>query len=116
MCDPIDPGHTKKTDISNFYETLAGNLAEVVQYNRDNRKSSKIGNFTIDTICDIFVNESIGTPVDRYAQVSNVLLSASGEKCFNYRYIKMIDELRNVTWTNEAAEGGTLVKVITVIK
>ncbi|XP_046734543.1 putative serine protease K12H4.7 [Diprion similis] len=106
FCDPIDPGHTKNNDIANMYESLASNFAEVVQYNKDNRKSSKTANITIDTICNILVDEKRGTPVSRLAEVSNLLLKANKEKCFDYKYSKMISELRNVSWADEAAEGG----------
>lgn len=106
MCDKIDPAQTKTKDIANLYETLAGNFAEVVQYNKDNRNSSKSANITIDTVCDILVNETKGISVDRLAEVSNLMLSANNEKCLDYKYSKMIDELRNVSWKSEMAEGG----------
>lgn len=106
LCDPIDPGHTKKLDISNLYETLADNFASIVQYNKDNRQSSQTLNITIENVCDILVNEEIGIPIDRLAYVSNTILNATKEKCLDYRYDKMIRELRNTTWTSEQAEGG----------
>ncbi|XP_015607074.1 putative serine protease K12H4.7 [Cephus cinctus] len=106
LCEPIDPGHTKTRDIANLYENLASNFADVVQYNKDNRNSSKTSNITIDTICDILTNETIGVPVDRLAEMNNLIMKANGDKCLDFSYIKMIKELRNVTWNNEAAEGG----------
>lgn len=106
LCDPIDPGHTKKVDISNLYETLADNFAGVVQYNKDNRRSSQTAKITIETVCDILEDEKIGKPIDRLAYISNMLLNATKEKCLDYRYSKMIHELRNVTWASEQAEGG----------
>lgn len=39
-------------DIQSFYENLAGNFADVVQYNKDNRESPS-GNITIPVVCDI---------------------------------------------------------------
>lgn len=106
LCDPIDPGHTKNSDISNLYETLASNFAGIVQYNKDNRQSSATLNITVDTVCDILVNEKIGIPVDRLAVINAMLLNATKEKCLDYRYNKMIHELRNITWASEQAEGG----------
>lgn len=52
LCDPIEKSIENKLDVSNFYETLAGNFAGVVQYNKDNRqgKSAKISKITIDTV------------------------------------------------------------------
>lgn len=106
LCNPIDPGHTKKVDISNLYETLADNFAGVVQYNKDNRRSSQTAKITIETVCDVLVDEKIGKPIDRLAYISNMMLNATKEKCLDYRYSKMIRELRNVTWASEQAEGG----------
>lgn len=53
--------------MANLLESLAGNFAGVIQYNKDNRKTSAGWNITLDTLCDIMVNESIGTPVNRSA-------------------------------------------------
>jgi len=106
LCDPIDPGHTKVNDIRNLYETLASNLAGIVQYNKDNRQSSQTANITIETVCDILVDEKIANPVDRFAYMNNMILNATKEKCLDYRYDKMIHELRNITWASEEAEGG----------
>ncbi|KYN21502.1 PREDICTED: putative serine protease K12H4.7 [Trachymyrmex cornetzi] len=106
LCDPIDPGHTKLVDISNLYEALASNFAGVVQYNKDNRQSSQIVNITIETVCDILVDEKIGKSIDRLAYVNNMILNATKEKCLDYRYDTMIHELRNITWASEQAEGG----------
>ncbi|XP_015116043.1 putative serine protease K12H4.7 [Diachasma alloeum] len=106
LCDQIDPSNTKKNDISNLYENLASNFAEVVQYNKDNRDNSKFGNITIDTVCNILVDQKPGLAVDRLAEVSNMMLNASGDKCFDYLYSKMLDEMRNVSWKAEMSEGG----------
>lgn len=108
LCDPIDPGHTKTTDISNLYESLASNFADIVQYNKDNRQESQTVNITVDTICDVLVNDKLGKSVDRLAYVNGMILNATKEKCLDYRYINMIHSLRNVTWASEQAEGGDL--------
>ncbi|XP_012256835.2 putative serine protease K12H4.7 [Athalia rosae] len=105
FCSPVDT-QTKRNDIANLYESLASNFAGVVQYNKDNRRSSKTSNITIGTICDILVDEKRGTPVSRLAEMSNLLLEANGEKCFEFKYSKMINELCNVSWADEVAEGG----------
>lgn len=110
-------------DIANFFENLADNFAGVVQYNKDNRPGSKI---TIDTVriqsvfklnapkykpfffqlCDILVNETIGTPVTRLANVNDLLLNSSSVKCLDYKYDKMINEMKNVSWNSSAEAGG----------
>ena len=102
LCDPIDPGHTTTLDISNLYETLAGNFAEVVQYNKDNRNET---HYSIDDVCKVLTNKTNSIAVDRLAEVSNMLLKASKEKCLDYKYSKMIEQLRNISWSNKV-EGG----------
>ncbi|XP_044588209.1 putative serine protease K12H4.7 [Cotesia glomerata] len=106
LCDPLDPAATKKNDIANLYETIASNFAEVVQYNKDNRNSSKTANVTIDTICDVLVDEKQGIPIERLGAVNDLLLKANNETCLDYKYMKMIDELRNVSWKAESSQGG----------
>lgn len=63
LCDPIN--EKNKKDVENLFETLAGNFAEIVQYNKDNRhyQSSKRSSVTLESLCDIMVNNSIITPV-----------------------------------------------------
>lgn len=63
LCDPIN--EKNKKDVENLFETLAGNFAEIVQYNKDNRyyQSSKRSSVTLETLCDIMVNGSIRNPV-----------------------------------------------------
>ncbi|EFN78126.1 Putative serine protease K12H4.7 [Harpegnathos saltator] len=106
LCDPIDPGHTKTIDISNLYESLASNFADIVQYNKDNRQESKTANINVDTICDVLTNDELGRPVDRLAYINSMILNATKEKCLDYRYDNMIHSLRNITWASEQAEGG----------
>lgn len=102
----IDPGHTKRNDISNLYETIASNFAGIVQYNKDNRNNSAMANLTIDSACDILTNEKLGIAIDRLAYLSTKILNATKDKCLDYMYSKMIHNLRNVTWNSEEAEGG----------
>ncbi|EZA47726.1 Putative serine protease K12H4.7 [Ooceraea biroi] len=103
LCDPIDS--KKKVDVANLYETLAGNLANIVQYNKDNRQNSRTANITIKTICDVMMDKKIAMPVNRLTYVNDMLLAATEQKCLDYRYDKMIHELRNVSWASEQAEG-----------
>lgn len=74
-----------------------------------------MANLTIDDACNILMNENIGIPIDRLAHISNMILNASKEKCLDFRYDKMIHELRNVTWDSEGAEGGNFIKIIMYI-
>lgn len=106
LCTPIEQSINSTNDISNFFETLAGNFAGVVQYNKDNRigKSAKAKNVTIDVICDIMTNEALGDASHRLAAVNNLILKTYDQKCLDYKYDEMISELKN---TNaQDAEGG----------
>lgn len=67
-----------------------------------------MANLTIESACDILTNETLGLAVDRLAVLSTKILNASGEKCLDYTYSKMIRKLRNVTWASEEAEGGNI--------
>lgn len=127
MCDPIESNIDNALDNSNIFETLAGNFAEIVQYNKDNRMSKdKTFNITIDTVrlyvyiceflyylifvlfklCDIMVNDNKGSALDRLAEVNSLLLNATDEECLDYKYDNMINKLRNTSWDSEMAEGG----------
>jgi len=66
LCDPLDK--YKKKDVANLFETLAGNFAEIVQYNKDNRlyTNPERSSITLETLCDIMVNESIKDSVSNF--------------------------------------------------
>lgn len=51
-----------------MFETLAGNFAEIVQYNKDNRlyQNSERSMITLETLCDIMVDKSLLTAVSIY--------------------------------------------------
>lgn len=105
LCDSIDV--LEKNDVSNLYESLAGNIAGVAQYNGDNRQfEGGTFNLTLNTVCDIMVNESLGTPVKRYSLVNEKILEAYNKKCLDYKYDKLITDLGQVDWHCEAAENG----------
>jgi len=59
LCDPLDIN--KKNDVENLFETLAGNFADIVQYNKDNRfyENPERSLVTLETLCDIMVNKTI---------------------------------------------------------
>lgn len=110
LCDDIDVSN--KDDISNLMETFADNFAGVVQYNKDNRafKKSQGWNITIGTVCNIMTNESIGSSVDRYAAVNTLILKTYEEPCLDYKYDKMIEKMKNVSWDGPASSGKLLNK------
>ncbi|XP_017470592.1 PREDICTED: putative serine protease K12H4.7 [Rhagoletis zephyria] len=101
-CTPIKDSIDNPLDMSNFFEALAGNFAGVVQYNKDNRPSAT---YTIDDLCNVMVNTTIGPPVTRLGVVNDMLLQDAKEKCLDYKYDKMIAELKETAWGAKACNG-----------
>lgn len=56
-------------------------------------------------VCNLMVNKTIGTPVDRLAAVNQLLLKESKEECLDYKYDKMANEMKNISWDSSVAEG-----------
>lgn len=56
-------------------------------------------------ICDIMVNTTIGTPVDRLAAVNALLLKQEDAKCLDYKYDAMINDMTNTSWKSDMASG-----------
>lgn len=102
LCDPVEKSIANPLDIANLFEGLASDFAGVVQYNKDNRESSRI---SIDDVCGIMCNQTIGPPVTRLGDVHRMILADSKEKCFDYKYDKMIQEMKNISWDSEVADG-----------
>ncbi|XP_050293745.1 putative serine protease K12H4.7 [Anthonomus grandis grandis] len=109
LCNPLEESIDNDDDISNFYESLAGNFAGIAQYNKDNRLSTQgtlLGNITLDTVCNIMANISIGKEVARLAAFNSLMLKASNQSCFDFKYNSMIEGMKNVSWEASASEGG----------
>ncbi|XP_025423599.1 putative serine protease K12H4.7 [Sipha flava] len=106
LCKPLDKYNKK--DVSNLFETLAGNFADIVQYNKDNRfyLNSERSSITLETLCDIMVDNSITSSLDRYALVNNKLLSVNNLSCTEHTYSSVINSYSNTSWNSEAAAGG----------
>ena len=49
------------------------------------------------------VNESLGTPLDRYASVGQYML---GDDVVNCSFADMVEDMSRVDWNSSAAEGG----------
>ncbi|XP_035907963.1 putative serine protease F56F10.1 [Anopheles stephensi] len=102
LCDPVEKSIETPMDIANLFQNVAGLFAGVVQYNKDNSPHSSV---TIDQVCDIMVNQSIGAPFSRLAEVNRLLLELSNTTCLDYVYDKSIQEIRNTSWESSAANG-----------
>ncbi|KAG8322017.1 putative serine protease K12H4.7 [Homalodisca vitripennis] len=98
LCDPIDT--TDQNDVWNLLESLADNFAVIVQYNNEGLP------YSINTLCDIMTNKTIGSPLMRYAFVNKILLNLFGETCVDYKYNKMIEQLKETNWTSQSVSSG----------
>ena len=75
-------------------------------------------NITIDTLCSMMDNNGSGPPLQRYADVNSLMLTTYQQKCQDFSYQSMVDDLKKVDWKSDAAEGGTwwlLVVVVVVV-
>merc|ERR1711970_646493 len=71
-CTPLDGA--KDMDVKSFMELLIDNLAGVVQYNG-------LQNQDIFSICDIMVSEELGSPLERLAELNNIMMEENHEEC-----------------------------------
>ncbi|XP_058832266.1 putative serine protease F56F10.1 [Topomyia yanbarensis] len=102
LCDPVEKSISNSLDIASLFEAIASNFAGVVQYNKDNSPHAKI---TIDQVCDIMTNQSIGTPVARLATVNELVMKQDGAKCLDYVYDKTVKQMQNTSWDSEVSSG-----------
>ncbi|XP_069069586.1 putative serine protease K12H4.7 [Pleurodeles waltl] len=95
-------------DSAYFLETLAGTFMDVVQYNKDNRafEGVKWTNITIQVVCNVMANLSLGTPYQRYAEVVHLMQQALESKCVDASYKKFVHDMSDPTWQGPAAEAG----------
>ncbi|CAG2119239.1 unnamed protein product [Medioppia subpectinata] len=107
LCEPFNGSIVD--DVYNLVSTLAGNIEGVVQYNKDNRdfEGAVATNITIDVICDVMTNTSMGAKaLDRYMKVNDIILEAYNQKCVDFKYEKFVKQLQNTDWKSSAAAGG----------
>lgn len=102
LCDPIENSMANPLDIASLFESIASDFAGVVQYNKDNRDNN---NISIDEVCDLMCNQTIGAPVTRLAAVNRLLLEENKQECLDYKYDKMLEQMKNTSWDAEVANG-----------
>ncbi|KAG6461332.1 putative serine protease K12H4.7 isoform X2 [Manduca sexta] len=90
-------------DMKNFYNSIADDFADVVQYNEDNRLSAnkKYTNLTINTVCDMLTAKGDVPAYKKLAVFNSIILEKSNQTCLDYSYDNMIKDLRNMTWGSE---------------
>ncbi|XP_055535059.1 putative serine protease F56F10.1 [Wyeomyia smithii] len=102
LCDPVEKSISNPLDIASLFEAIASNFAGVVQYNKDNSPHAKI---TIDQVCDVMTNQTIGAPVSRLAKVNEMVMKQDDQKCLDYVYDKTVQQMQNISWDAEVASG-----------
>lgn len=95
-------------DSAYFLETLAGNFMDVVQYNQDNRAfEGVIGtNITIEVLCGVMADASLGDPYARYAAVARLMMETFSMKCLDVSFKNYLQDMTNTSWDGPAAGGG----------
>lgn len=76
---------------------------DIVQYNGDN---TNYANITVGKLCSVMEDTSLGSPLTRLAKLNTLYMAGYGESCIDYKYKKMIRELRQVGLTSSVADGG----------
>lgn len=51
------------------------------------------------------VNSTMGPPVTRLGVVNNIILKETNTTCLDYKYSKLVTDMRNVSWDSEMAKG-----------
>ena len=64
------------------------------------------GTVTIDDLCNIMTNNSIGDALDRYAAVNDMFLKMDDSESLNVSYQGYVEFMKNTSWNSSAAEGG----------
>lgn len=94
-------------DVATLAEALAGNFMGIVQYNRDNTVfEGRPNQITIDDLCNVMANTSLGSSLERYAAVNTLLLQYSGEEGVDANFSAEVEFMKEVSWDSPAVEGG----------
>ncbi|XP_026730974.1 putative serine protease K12H4.7 [Trichoplusia ni] len=103
VCKPFE--NAKPNDIKNFYNSIADDFADLVQYNEDNRISAdvKYKNLTINTVCSMLTSPGSEPAYKKLAAYNSIILDKTNQTCLDYSYANMVEELRNMSWGSEGA-------------
>uniref|UniRef100_H2Y479 Serine protease K12H4.7 n=1 Tax=Ciona savignyi TaxID=51511 RepID=H2Y479_CIOSA len=96
LCSPLSES---VNDQFWFQESVANNIQEVVQYNRDNNEfEGGKGRFNITHICKIMDDESLGGPLERYAELNTQTLKEMNITCLDSSFKKFISDTKSTSW------------------
>lgn len=103
----VSPPLQNQDDVALLAGTLAGNFMGIVQYNGDNTGfEGRPNNITITDLCNIMANTSLGTPLERYAAVNELLLQSSGEEVVSANFSATVEFMKQVSWDSPAVMFG----------
>merc|ERR1712002_205565 len=89
-CSPLDGDN--EMDAKSFIELLIDNLAGIVQYNG-------LQNQDIFSICSIMTDRSLGSPLERLAEVNTLMLSEGGYGCLDHTYDSFLSMITDISWS-----------------
>lgn len=96
----VSPPLQNQDDVATLADSLVGNFADIVQYNRDNLPNN---NVTMDDLCDIMTNTSLGTPLERYTAV-NAFINDEGSIDANFS--GQVEDLSEISWDSASVVEG----------
>lgn len=96
LCTPLEESVDNAHDFASLYETLASYFAVSVQYNH------KWGRMRmhVNEVCDIMLNEALGTPLQRMAAMIFDDKWRFGKDCLSYIYAPYVEYLRQTKWNS----------------
>lgn len=105
LCDKIKK--TNHEDVANFFETIASNIAGVVQFNNVNRfgKWHNLQKLTIDWLCTEMV-KSPKAPMFTLGEVTKLIQRKKRENCLDHKYNDLIETLSSTSWGNSSCSSG----------
>lgn len=63
-------------------------------------------------LCDIMVNDTDISALDRYVKVNELMLAVTQKNCTDFKYLKSVKDLQQTTWNSSAASGERQCKFI----
>lgn len=93
LCAPIKDNINIIENIQILFDSLANNIGLTAVEGELNRFGQK-NEITLDTVCEIMTNKSIGSEIQRYAEVNNNYLQVHQSSCTNYMYSDLINYLK----------------------
>ena len=63
-------------------------------------------NITLDDLCNVMTNTSLGDELDRYAAINSAYLKSEKLNYLDVSYKEYITSIKNTSWNSTTAEGG----------